>query len=72
MGRPINLPIAKVPRRNEESVTNALLMAASPELLNALTLCQRQLRGLSFTDSGIAHALESASSAISKATGEAA
>jgi len=68
MGRPMNLSLAKVPRTGYESEANALLIAAAPDLLDALQKCQTQLRKLSFTDEQITNALGAAAFAIAKAT----
>lgn len=66
MGRAVNRSIAKVPRGYEEAEANARLIAAAPELLEALQLivktCAFQ-RGESPT-------FDVAIAAIAKATGE--
>lgn len=43
LGRKLDVPIAKVPRTGEEAEANARLIAAAPQLLEALYDCRAAL-----------------------------
>jgi len=55
--------------QSPECEANARLIAAAPELLEALQRCVGQLRELSFKNDRITRCLEGAHRAIAKATG---
>ena len=57
-------------RENAESQANARLIAAAPELLEALQKMLPELRGLSIVSDTAAEMLREAEAAIAKATGE--
>lgn len=57
--------------RTEEAVANARLIAAAPELLEALKLCASVCAGETSDKNGLISALEAARSAMKKATGAA-
>ncbi len=55
-----------------ETPQDARLIAAAPDLLEALQRCQLELRQLTYKDDQITRALDAAYRALNKATGEAA
>ena len=57
-------------REAEETRANARLIAAAPELLEALQKMLPELRGLSIVSDTAAEMLREAEAAIAKATGE--
>ena len=57
-------------RTDEELHANAYLIAAAPDLLEALKLCAGVCAGEGLNKSSLIHALENARAAIKKALGE--
>lgn len=57
-------------RANAESGSNARLIAAAPDLLEALKACAAVCAGETMSKSGLIHALEKARAALARATGE--
>jgi hypothetical protein len=53
----------------DQAPANAALIAAAPDLLAALKLCQARLRSMSWQDDSSVYALERARAAIARATG---
>jgi len=57
-------------RTFDEDKANMVLIAASPDLLEALQMCEKLLVGVSYTDYPVEDELTTARAAIAKALGE--
>lgn len=68
LGVAVNLPIAKVPRKSEEHAANARLIAAAPDLLEALKGVEARCKSSGYVGQDGQY-LKAISAAIAKATG---